>query len=470
MLFVDSFAPETRMTPEFEYADPATARAPLTVSALNRAVAGLLERSFPLVRVRGEIANLTRAASGHWYFVLKDDTAQVRCVMFRGRNQLLDWTPRDGDEIEVSAVVSLYQARGEFQLGVEFMRRAGQGRLFEEFLRLKAKLAAEGLFDSERKRPLPRMPRRIGVITSLQAAALRDVLTTFQRRAPYVGVIVYPVPVQGAGAGSRISAMLDTVSRRNEVDVVLLVRGGGSIEDLWSFNEEAVARSIRACALPVVVGVGHESDFTIADLAADMRAATPTAAAELVAPSLEALWETMATQLRHLARQLQARLEAAGQRIDYAQRRLAAPRAPLAGLDTRIRLLGARVAAATARATGQAATRLQASRRHWLQARPALDQEGLLARRSRIVALGNAVFGERAMHLRPLIARLATLDPHAVLSRGYAIALDSTGCAVTQAGALTVGDALRLVLARGTAGVRVESLHADDPGPGIGEC
>jgi exodeoxyribonuclease VII large subunit len=167
MLFVDSFAPETRMTPEFEYADPATARAPLTVSALNRAVAGLLERSFPLVRVRGEIANLTRAASGHWYFVLKDDTAQVRCVMFRGRNQLLDWTPRDGDEVEVSAVVSLYEARGEFQLSVEFMRRAGQGRLFEEFLRLKAKLAAEGLFDSERKRPLPRVPGWIGVITSL---------------------------------------------------------------------------------------------------------------------------------------------------------------------------------------------------------------------------------------------------------------------------------------------------------------
>src|SRR5512134_1901061 len=193
MLFVDSFAPESRMTPEFGNADPVTARAPLTVSALNRAVAGLLERSFPLVRVRGEIANLTRAASGHWYFVLKDDLAQVRCVMFRGRNQLLDWTPRDGDEIELSAIVCLYEARGEFQLNVEFMRRAGQGRLFEEFLRLKARLAAEGLFDAGRKRTLPRVPRRIGIVTSLQAAALRDVITTLRRRAPHVGVIVYPV-------------------------------------------------------------------------------------------------------------------------------------------------------------------------------------------------------------------------------------------------------------------------------------
>ncbi|MBC8120140.1 MAG: exodeoxyribonuclease VII large subunit, partial [Burkholderiaceae bacterium] len=276
------------MALDFGDADTGTARPALTVSALNRAVSGLLQRSFPLVRVRGEIANLSRAISGHWYFALKDSQAQVRCVMFRARSQLLDWTPRDGDEVEANAVVSLYEARGEFQLSVEFMRRAGQGRLFEEFLRLKARLAAEGLFASERKRPLPRIPRRIAVVTSLQAAALCDLVTTLCRRAPYVGVIVYPVPVQGAGAGGEIAAMLRRVSRRAELDgveVLLLVRGGGSIEDLWAFNQEVVARAIVACAIPVIVGIGHESDVTIADFAADLRAPTPTAAAELVAPA-----------------------------------------------------------------------------------------------------------------------------------------------------------------------------------------
>ena len=282
--FVDRFGPETRMALDFEGTERATARDPLTVSALNRAVAGLLERSFPLVRVRGEVANLTRAASGHWYFALKDDQAQVRCVMFRSRNLALGWVPREGDDVELSAVVSLYEARGEFQLTVESMRRAGQGRLFEEFMRLKAKLAAEGLFDTDAKRPLPATPRRVGVVTSLQAAALRDVLTCLARRAPYVSVVVYPVPVQGAGAGQRIATMLATVSARAEVDVVLLVRGGGSIEDLWAFNDENVARTIIRSPVPVISGVGHEVDFTIADFVADLRAPTPSAAAELITP------------------------------------------------------------------------------------------------------------------------------------------------------------------------------------------
>jgi exodeoxyribonuclease VII large subunit len=210
-------------------AEPASMRPVLTVSALNRAVAGSLERSFPLVRVRGEVANLTRAASGHWYFTLKDAAAQVRCVMFRSRNQLLASTPRDGDEVELTASVSLYEARGEFQLCVESIERAGLGRFYEEFVRTKERLAAEGLFDSRRKRPLPRFPRRIGIVTSLKAAALRDVVTTLARRAPYLAAVVYPVPVQGPGAGGAIAAMLATVARRADVEVVVLVRGGGSI-------------------------------------------------------------------------------------------------------------------------------------------------------------------------------------------------------------------------------------------------
>jgi exodeoxyribonuclease VII large subunit len=463
---VDSFCPETRMALGFEGSDPATARPALTVSALNRAVAGLLERSFPLARVQGEICNLTRAASGHWYFGLKDDSAQVRCVMFRGRNSLLDWLPRDGDDVEVNAIVSLYEARGEFQLNIESMRRAGLGRLYEEFLRLKQRLTAEGLFDQPR-RPLPPMPRRVGVVTSLQAAALRDVLSALQRRAPYLQVIVYPVPVQGTGAGAQIAAMLARVSARAEVDVVLLVRGGGSIEDLWSFNEEAVARAIRASALPVVVGVGHESDFTIADLVADVRAPTPTAAAELVAPAAQRLREDIASQLRHLARQLQARLQAAAQRVDYAQRRLATPRAVLASLEARIGGLQSRAVTAAARLAGRSASRLSSLQARRLQARPQPDVEGALACRNRVVAFGRSTISERALRLMPLVGRLTALDPQAVLSRGYAMALDASGRAVTNSSALAAGDRLQVVLARGRAGVRVESV--DDNGPDSGE-
>jgi exodeoxyribonuclease VII large subunit len=459
---VDSFRPETRMALGFETSDPAAARPALTVSALNRAVAGLLERSFPLVRVQGEICNLTRAASGHWYFGLKDDSAQVRCVMFRGRNSLLDWQPRDGDDVEVNAIVSLYEARGEFQLNIESMRRAGLGRLYEEFLRLKQRLAAEGLFDQPR-RPLPRLPRRVGVVTSLQAAALRDVLSALQRRAPYLQAVIYPVPVQGSGAGAQIAAMLECVSRRAEVDVVLLVRGGGSIEDLWSFNEEAVARGIRACALPVIVGVGHESDVTIADFAADVRAPTPTAAAELVAPTAESLREGVESRLRHLARQLRALLQSVAQRVDYAQRRLATPRSALASLDVRIGALQSRAVAAAARFVGRAGARLASLRGRCAQARPLPDVAPLLAGRSRLVAGGRAATKDRELRLVSLVARLTALDPHAVLNRGYAIALDASGRAVTGAGSLSPGDALQIVLARGRAGVRVETVDSDGP-------
>jgi exodeoxyribonuclease VII large subunit len=446
------------MALDFRGAEPATTRGPLTVSALNRAVAGLLERSFPLVRVRGEVANLTRAASGHWYFVLKDDQAQVRCVMFRGRNQLLNWVPRDGDEVEVSAAVSLYEARGEFQLGIESMQRAGQGRLFEEFLRLKAKLAAEGVFDTDVKRPLPGVPRCIGVVTSLQAAALRDVLTCLARRAPYASVVVYPVPVQGAGAGERIAAMLATVSERAEVDVVLLVRGGGSLEDLWAFNEEPVARAIRASRLPVVVGVGHESDITIADFAADLRAPTPTAAAELVAPARDALLGEATDRLRHLRRSLSHKLQQATQRLDYAQRALATPRAPLAALDARTGTLYMRVHGAVLQAL--AASRLALGRQREVLLRLRLTS-GRATPGESVARLATQVTRHRhaaATRLAALQGRLESLDPLAVLQRGYAMALASDGKVVTDAARLAVGDSLTLRFARGAADVRVQGL------------
>jgi len=256
----------------------------LTVSALTRSVRDLLEHCYPLLWVAGEISNFTVAKSGHAYFVLKDEHAQVRCVMFRHRQQNLEWTPRDGMQIEAQVLVSLYEPRGDFQLNVETMRRAGLGALFEAFLKLRDKLEKEGLFKTETKRSLPSLPRAIGVITSREAAALRDVLTTLDRRNPSIEVVVFPVQVQGEGAAEKIAAALEVAGRRGECDVVLLVRGGGSIEDLWAFNEEIVARAIRACPIPVVTGIGHETDFTIADFVADRRAPTPTAAAELVSP------------------------------------------------------------------------------------------------------------------------------------------------------------------------------------------
>ena len=410
------------------------------MSELNRTVARSLERHFPPLRVRGELASLTRATSGHWYFTLKDRAAQVRCVMFRSRNVLVDFVPREGDDLELIGGVTLYEARGEFQLGVESMRRAGQGQLFEQFLRLKERLAREGLFDEAVKRRLPRLPSAIGIVTSLQAAALHDIVTTLRRRAPYVRLIVYPVPVQGQGAGARIARMLATVSARAQVDVVILARGGGSIEDLWAFNEEAVARAVRACAIPVIVGVGHESDFTIADFAADVRAPTPTAAAELAAPdrdgALRAVWHRWA-RIKQLAG---AVLRARSQRFDFALRALAAPRAPLRGLQARLDGLRARLAAFRSRIVPARADRVA----------------GL---RARIAVFGSGIASTRAAHVAAAFRALQALDPGQVVGRGYALVRNEHGQLVTDAAQLEAGQRLQLELARGGAEVRVEATR-----------
>jgi exodeoxyribonuclease VII large subunit len=424
-----------------------------------------LQREFGVQRVRGELASLTRAASGHWYFGLKDASAQVRCVMFRSRNALVDFAPRDGDEVEVLGAVSLYEARGEFQLTVESLRRFGAGRLWEEFLRLRQRLAAEGLFDAARKRAPPFVPRRVGVVTSMQAAALRDVLTTLRRRAPYVGIVIYPVPVQGAEAGGRIAAMLARASARAEVDVLLLVRGGGSIEDLWAFNEEAVARAIRACAVPVIVGVGHESDFTIADFAADVRAPTPTAAAEMVAPERLGLLRELDARRAALARGAARALDTRAQRLDYALRALASPRAPLRGLEAR----GADLRARAARAARQSARRggadLAAALRALQRARPdaadARRRVADLARRLHDAQRRGAQ--ERARALEHALRALSHLDVQGVLDRGFAIVRDDQGRAVTDAASLAIGAPVHATLARGGAQLRVEGIAPPPP-------
>ena len=384
----------------------------LSVTELLRSVRDTLERRFPLAWVRGELSNLSRAPSGHWYFTLKDGAAQVDCVMFRSRAAALDWQPRDGMQVEARAFPTLYEPRGRFQLTVEAMRQAGLGPLYERFLKLKERLGAEGLFDPALKRELPPFPRTIGVVTSLAAAALRDVLTTLKRRNPAIPIIVYPAPVQGEGAADRIATMLRRAGRRAECDVLLLVRGGGSIEDLWPFNEETVTRAIRACPIPVVVGVGHETDFTIADFAADRRAPTPTAAAELASPARAELFKTLADCLRCVAREMQRKFQYASQALDGAARRLVHP-----------------------------AQRLRFS------------QERVSQLRTRLAFAFSHKMHRCQSHLAELHATLRSVDPAAVLQRGYSITYDAAGGVLRSAAAVQAGDRISTTLAEG----RIES-------------
>jgi exodeoxyribonuclease VII large subunit len=430
----------------------------LSVSALTRSVRDLLEHRYPLLWVAGEISNLTAARSGHLYFSLKDELAQVRCVMFRSRNQALDWSAQDGMKVEVQALLTLYEARGDFQLNVEAMRRAGVGALFEAFLRLREQLGKEGLFDPAAKRDLPRFPRAVGVVTSLHAAALHDVLTTLARRNPALSVIVYPVPVQGEGAAERIAAALRTAGARRDCDVLILCRGGGSIEDLWSFNDEKVARAIRACPLPVVTGIGHEIDFTIADFAADHRAATPTAAAELVSPARNELAASIAGLAERLRACLARRLEDRAQQLDYLARRLVHPEAGLRARSQVLAHLVARLGQASARTLQDAGWRLSGLGQ---RARAHLPDVGRLgARRTELVLrlqrAAHAAVERAATRCARIAASLAHLDPARVLERGYSIVERADGAIVVDGAALDVGESVSIRFARGGAQARIE--------------
>ena len=394
----------------------------VTVSELNRMVAGLIERNLPMVGVRGEISNFVRAASGHCYFTLKDAGAQVRSVMFRGKAQLLNFSPKEGTKVEAYASASLYQARGDFQLQIESMRQSGAGDLFQEFSRLKAKLQAEGLFDEATKRPVPTRPKAIAVICSAQAAALHDVLITLSRRAPQIPVYIFASLVQGAQAPASLIKALDAANRfavrqlslkqkhldqspspQQDVapDVVLLVRGGGAIEDLWGFNDETLARAIRASALPVICGVGHESDVTIADFAADLRAATPTAAAVAATPDRQQEIEAVQFAKRALTRAVQRCLDQAEQGLDMALRRLHSPLDILALQEQKLLAWRHRLGVFGKGMSAQ---------------EPLIEQ--LLSRLGLSLPRRIAQHDER---LASLQAQLQLVSPQAVLDRGYAI-------------------------------------------------
>jgi exodeoxyribonuclease VII large subunit len=433
------------------------AGAPLTVAQLNALARRALERALPLLWVAGEISNIARAPSGHCYFTLKDERAQVRCVMFRTRALWLDFAPANGMQVEVRGAPTLYETRGDFQLTVEFVRRAGLGALFERFGRLKARLQAEGLFAAERKRALPRFPARIGVITSPVGAAVRDVLTTLRRRMPGIPVILYPTSVQGEGAAAQIVAMLSAAGNRAECDVLILCRGGGSIEDLWSFNEEIVARAIAACPVPVVAGVGHETDFTIADFVADARAPTPTGAAVLASPDRSELAARLRALGSHLQRSARRNLERRMQQADLLARRLVHPGERIARRQAELSHLRSRLASAGARSRERAWSALARAAQRLAAARPAVgarlsEQARLHERLRRALAQD---MQQRAAHLGRLTAHLKHLDPRQVLERGYAIVSDTQGRIVRSSGQLAVGSDVHLALAHGAAQARV---------------
>ncbi|HUL56584.1 MAG TPA: exodeoxyribonuclease VII large subunit [Usitatibacter sp.] len=411
------------------------APAPISVAELNRRARNLLENHFEMLWVAGELSNVKKSPAGHWYFDLKDASASVSCVVFQSRARFLDFRPENGQQVEVRARVTLYEPRGGFQLGVEEMRRAGRGALYEAFEKLKARLDAEGLFDPERKKPLPVFARAIGIVTSPAAAALRDVLTTLARRAPMVPVVIYPASVQGEGAAAQIARMVRVANERSEVDVILLCRGGGSLEDLWAFNEEGVARSIAASRIPVVTGVGHETDFTIADFAADLRAATPTAAAVAASPDREELAEGISALRRRLTRDVRRAMEVRAQRLDIAARRLLTP-------AERIERSRERLAQAW-RAMRRALPDIAAQRRSNARLRDQLAAS--MQRRLR----------EHARHLSATGDALAHLDPNQVLGRGYSIVRDASGHVRTTSAGLSPGDALDITFSEGGASTTV---------------
>jgi exodeoxyribonuclease VII large subunit len=417
------------------------------VSALLLATGDALAARFGAVAVRGELSGFTRASSGHCYFSLKDGAGQaalVRCAMFRRAASLLDFSPADGQQVELRGRMGVYEARGELQLVVEAMQRVGAGTLYEEFLRLKSRLEQQGLFDAARKRTIVAQPAAVGIVTSLGAAALHDVLTTFARRAPQVKLVIYPSLVQGAEAPASLVAALAQANLRSDVETLLLVRGGGSLEDLWSFNDERVVRAVAGSRIPVVCGVGHETDITLADLAADLRAPTPTAAAELAAPSRADLVAVLQTRQVTLQRSVARALERQAQRIDHLSLRLGRPAALLGQQRERLGALERRL-------------------RQTLRARSLREQVLLQTLAGRLCRAATVATQRAAARLDSASARLQALDPQQVLHRGYAWVEDAAGRPVVSARGLRPGQQVQAVWVDGRARARLLDVQLTPP-------
>ena len=388
-----------------------------SVKEINRLVRELLEQSFPSFWISGEISNFISASSGHWYFSLKDDEAQVRCTMFKNKNMAADWVPKNGEKIEAKCFIGLYEARGEYQLNIELIRHAGAGLLSEAFNQLKEKLLKEGLFEPSRKKPIPQFPKSIGVITSPTGAAIEDILITLKRRSPHIPIFIYPSLVQGKEAPSAIVKAIETANTRMECDVLILARGGGSIEDLWAFNEEIVARAIVASKIPTITGVGHETDTTIADFVSDLRAATPTGAAELVTSHTIELIKTMQAYKNQLNKMMASVIRELMQKIDYLEKRLISPR-----------------------------QQIQRQKEQIHQYIQRINQ-----------SMKNAMIQYR-LNIDKLKLNLDHLSPHAVLSRGYSIITNVDGQIVNNVNQLKLDDKIHIQLNHGQADANISDL------------
>jgi exodeoxyribonuclease VII large subunit len=437
-----------------------------TVSRLNREASLLLEEGFGRLWIEGELSGIARPSSGHLYFSLKDERAQVRCAMFRQHNRKLAFSARDGMQVLVRARVSLYEPRGDYQLIVEQMEEAGLGQLQREFEALKVRLAAEGLFDEARKRPLPSLPRRIGVVTSPTGAALHDILTTLRRRFPAIPVLIYPTPVQGRTAAAEIAAALGRASRRAECDVLILARGGGSLEDLWAFNEEVVARAIVACSVPVIAGVGHEVDVTIADFAADLRAPTPTGAAERAVPDAGEWLQRIAALRRRLTQCTARDLSLRGNRLAAARHRLvrvhpgmrlARDAQRLDGLERRLTACIDGRLARLQRRIDELAGRVQ-RRSPALRLRDMAHRQAQLQRRLR--AAMQQLCRMRGQGLAATARALAGVSPLATLERGYAILEREDRRVLRSASEVEVGARVAARLAEGRLELKVTATHS----------
>ena len=388
-----------------------------SVKEINRLVRELLEQSFPSFWISGEISNFISASSGHWYFSLKDDEAQVRCTMFKNKNMAADWVPKNGEKIEAKCFIGLYEARGEYQLNIELIRHAGAGLLSEAFNQLKEKLLKEGLFEPSRKKPIPQFPKSIGVITSPTGAAIEDILITLKRRSPHIPVFIYPTLVQGKEAPSAIVKALEIANTRMECDVLILARGGGSIEDLWAFNEEIVARAIVASKIPTITGVGHETDTTIADFVSDLRAPTPTGAAEIVTGHTVELIKTIQVYKNQLNKMMANVIRELMQKIDYLEKRLISPKQQLQRQKEQIH---------------QYLLRINQS-------------------------MKNAMMQYR-LNTDKLKLNLDHLSPHAVLSRGYSIVTNVEGQIVNNVAQLKLNDKIHIQLNHGQADANISDL------------
>jgi len=387
------------------------------VKEINRLVRELLEQSFPSFWITGEISNFISASSGHWYFSLKDEEAQVRCTMFKNKNTAAEWIPKNGEKIEAKCLIGLYEARGEYQLNIEQIRHAGAGLLSEAFNQLKEKLLKEGLFEVSRKKPIPQFPKSIGVITSPSGAAIEDILITLKRRSPHIPIIIYPSLVQGKEAPLAIVRAIETANARQECDVLILARGGGSIEDLWAFNEEIVARAIVASKIPTITGVGHETDSTIADFVSDLRAPTPTGAAELVTSHTFELIKTIQAFKNQLNKLMAGLIRELVQKIDYLEKRLISPR-----------------------------QQMQRQKEQIYQYIQRINQ-----------SMKNVMIQYR-LHIDKLKLNLDHLSPHAVLSRGYSIITDVDGQIVNNVTQLKLDDKIHIQLNHGQADANISDL------------